>query len=68
MKKVILLDGGMGQELIKRSNQPPHPLWSAKILHDEPEIVEEVLDLVDLFDFLLAIFVANNSTASSRVI
>ena len=42
MKNIILLDGGMGQELIKRSTQPPHPLWSAKILHDEPEIVEAV--------------------------
>ena len=42
MTEVILLDGGMGQELIKRSNQPPHALWSAKVLHDEPEIVEAV--------------------------
>ena len=32
----------MGQELIHRSNQPPSPLWSAKVMMDEPEIVEAV--------------------------
>ena len=42
MKKVVLLDGGMGQALIRRSAQAPHPLWSAKILMDEPELVEAV--------------------------
>lgn len=42
MAKVVLLDGGMGQELIHRSAHPPHPLWSAKVLLDEPEIVEAV--------------------------
>jgi len=42
MTQVTLLDGGMGQELLKRSAQPPHPLWSAKVLMDEPEIVQAV--------------------------
>ena len=42
MKKIVLLDGGMGQELIKRSKAKPHPLWSAKVLLDEPELVESV--------------------------
>lgn len=42
MAGIILLDGGMGQELIRRSSQPPSPLWSAKVLMDEPEIVEAV--------------------------
>ena len=41
-RPVILLDGGMGQELIARSNQPASPLWSAKVMMDEPEIVEAV--------------------------
>lgn len=40
--KIVLLDGGMGQELIARSSQPPSPLWSAKVMMDEPEIVEAV--------------------------
>jgi homocysteine S-methyltransferase len=42
MSDIILLDGGMGQELLRRSAQPPHPLWSAKVLLDEPEIVQAV--------------------------
>ena len=42
MSEVILLDGGMGQELIHRSKHKPHPLWSAKVLLDEPELVEQV--------------------------
>ncbi len=42
MVKVALLDGGMGQELLKKSKQKPHPMWSAKVLLDEPEIVGEV--------------------------
>ncbi|MDG2473737.1 MAG: homocysteine S-methyltransferase family protein [Paracoccaceae bacterium] len=42
MKKIILLDGGMGQELIKRSKSAPHPLWSAQVLKNEPELVENL--------------------------
>ena len=42
MKTVVLLDGGMGQELLRRSAHKPHPMWSAKVLMDEPEIVEAV--------------------------
>ncbi len=42
MGEITLLDGGMGQELLKRSAQPPHPMWSAKVLLDEPEIVAAV--------------------------
>ena len=40
--KIVLLDGGMGQELIARSSQPPSPLWSASVMMNEPEIVEAV--------------------------
>ena len=39
---ITLLDGGMGQELIHRSSQPPSPLWSAHVMMHEPEIVEAV--------------------------
>jgi len=46
-KTVILLDGGMGQEIIKRSGKAPTPLWSARVMLDNPEIVEEVhLDFI----------------------
>jgi homocysteine S-methyltransferase len=40
--EVVLLDGGMGQELIARSKRPPSPLWSAEVLLEEPELVAEV--------------------------
>ncbi len=41
-KKIVLIDGGMGQELMRRSESSPHPLWSAKVLLDEPDLVEDV--------------------------
>lgn len=37
---ITILDGGMGQELLHRSAFPAHPMWSAKVLMDEPEIVQ----------------------------
>ena len=36
---VIVLDGGMGQELRRRSSRPASPLWSAQVMLDEPELV-----------------------------
>jgi S-methylmethionine-dependent homocysteine/selenocysteine methylase len=42
MNEIVLLDGGMGQELIARSSQPASPLWSAKVLVDEPQLVAAV--------------------------
>ncbi len=39
---IVLLDGGMGQELYHRSRNPASPLWSAQVLMDEPELVETV--------------------------
>ena len=48
MSQITLLDGGMGQELLSRSVNPPSPLWSAQVLMDEPEIVEAVhLDYIN---------------------
>jgi S-methylmethionine-dependent homocysteine/selenocysteine methylase len=32
----------MGQELVRRSAQPAHPMWSAHVMIDEPEIVQAV--------------------------
>jgi len=40
MSRITLLDGGMGQELVRRSSQPAHPMWSAQVMLDEPEIVQ----------------------------
>ena len=42
MTDVILLDGGMGQELIKRSGGKATPLWSTQALLDSPGLVAEV--------------------------
>ncbi|ABM61186.1 homocysteine S-methyltransferase family protein [Halorhodospira halophila] len=38
-RDVVLLDGGMGQELRRRSSQPVTPLWSAQVMLDEPDLV-----------------------------
>lgn len=39
---ITLLDGGMGQELIKRSSKEITPLWSTQVMIDEPEIVRDL--------------------------
>jgi len=41
---VTILDGGMGQELIRRSGKPPTPLWGTQVMLDAPEIVRAVHD------------------------
>ncbi len=41
-KRVTLIDGGMGQELLKRSGAKPTPLWSAQVLMDKPDIVRDL--------------------------
>jgi len=38
----IILDGGTGQELVKRAGETASPLWSVKVLAERPELVEEV--------------------------
>ena len=37
-----LLDGGMGQELVKRAKNPLTPLWSADVLRDHLDLVVDV--------------------------
>jgi len=39
---ITLLDGGMGQELVKRSSHEITPLWSTQVMIDEPKIVREL--------------------------
>lgn len=39
---VLCLDGGMGQELRRRSPNEPTGLWSAQALLDVPELVREI--------------------------
>ena len=39
---VVLLDGGMGQELRKRREVAPTPLWSGQVMADDPALVTAV--------------------------
>ncbi len=39
---ITILDGGMGQELIARSDVNPSGLWSTQLLMDSPELVQSV--------------------------
>lgn len=48
MSKVVLLDGGMGQELLSRSQRPATPMWSADIMLHEPSLVRDLhLDFIN---------------------
>ena len=42
MSKITLLDGGMGQEIVRRSGDKATPLWSTQAMIDHPGIVESV--------------------------
>ena len=42
MTNITLLDGGMGQELIRRTGKPASPLWSTQVMIDRPGLVAEV--------------------------
>lgn len=42
MKDIILLDGGMGQELVHRAGDRPTPLWSTQVMLDHPGLVAQV--------------------------
>lgn len=42
MADVILLDGGMGQELVARSGDRATPLWSTQVMIDHPGLTRSV--------------------------
>ncbi len=42
MRAFTLLDGGMGQELVRRSGKSPTPMWSSQVMLDTPELVEQL--------------------------
>ena len=44
MSNVIILDGGMGQELIHRYGEPPTPLWSTHVMMQKPDLVGAIHD------------------------
>lgn len=39
---ITILDGGMGQELVARSDVPPTPLWSTEVMRTKPGLVRDV--------------------------
>jgi S-methylmethionine-dependent homocysteine/selenocysteine methylase len=39
---ITILDGGMGQELLRRSGDELTRLWSAQVMIDHPELVRDV--------------------------
>jgi len=42
VRQITLIDGGMGQELLRRSGAKPSPLWSAQVMMDYPDIVRDL--------------------------
>jgi homocysteine S-methyltransferase len=44
MAQVVLLDGGMGQELVHRAGDRPTPLWSTTVMMAHPGLVRAVHD------------------------
>ena len=42
MTDIILLDGGMGQELVHRTGDNPTALWSTRVMLDNPGLVAEI--------------------------
>ena len=46
-RPIVLLDGGMGQELLRRSGREPTRMWSAQVMRDQPELVRDLhLDFI----------------------
>ena len=48
MRKITLLDGGMGQELTHRAPEDPTPLWATQVMLDHPGMVQKIHQ--DYFD------------------
>jgi len=44
MTDITILDGGMGQELVRRSGDRATPLWSTQVMIDQPELVRQIHD------------------------
>jgi len=42
MKRITLLDGGVGQEVYKRAGKPDSPMWSAQMTLERPGLVKAV--------------------------
>lgn len=46
--EITLLDGGTGQELLRRADADPTPLWSTQVMIDQPGLIVDVhRDFID---------------------
>lgn len=61
---VVVLDGGMGQELRRRSSRPASPLWSSQVMLDEPHLV--VAAHRDFIDAGARVITANTYSATPQ--
>lgn len=44
MTDITLLDGSIGQELVKRGGDTPTPFWSTSVMAERPQLVRDVHD------------------------
>lgn len=42
MRDIVLIDGGLGEEVYRKAGEPADPLWSARVMMDQPNIVKQV--------------------------
>ena len=61
-KSITLLDGGMGQELVRRSGLKPTPLWSTRVMLDNQQLVEDLH--IDFIKAGARVIALNNYTAT----
>ena len=45
MKDITLLDGSIGQELVKRAGKKPKAMWSTAVLIDQPNLVLSLIHI-----------------------
>jgi len=63
-KKVVLLDGGVGQEIFKRTESDPSPLWSTQVMLDDPGLVQSVHE--EFIEAGARLITLNNYTATPQ--
>lgn len=44
MSDITILDGGMGQDLVRRSGRMPSGLWSCELMMERPDLVRAIHD------------------------
>lgn len=42
MRPIVLLDGGLGQEIYRRASGVSSPLWSVAVMREQPDVVKAV--------------------------